>query len=113
MDTSHLSVTLHVVEYDDNESIPMEQRTPVRMEGEFTRDGETPIYFHSFFEPMGGVWIWETTPEGKIISSDRMRDERFRGVGDMAMSIAFRNRTATLPEDFNWTYTRKVVEVWS
>ena len=113
MDQDTLSVTLHVVEYDSNENIPMEQRCPVRMEGEFTRNGEKAIYFHSFFEPMGGVWIWETTPEGKVISSDRMQDVRFRSVGDMAMSIAFHNREAVHPQDFHWTYTKKVVEEWS
>jgi hypothetical protein len=112
MQEESLSVNLHAISYYEDDFTGA-VRTPREMEGKFSRNGEPPVCFLAMFEPMGGIWVWETTPEGKVIQGDKMRDPRFSGVGDMAMSIAFHNSIAIAPEDFKWTYTKKVVEEWS
>ena len=111
--STEFTCTLHMVRYDSNEAIPMEQRTPVEMDGEFQYIGEQIIYFSAFFEPMGGVWVWKTDQNGKTLKDKKLTRYVEQEIGDAAMAIACQNRTAVEPEDFTWTYTKKVVEEWS
>ena len=106
--------TLHVVEYVEDESIPVARRMPVHMTGDFAyRDG-TLMHFQALFEPMSGMWIWETNADGKKLSNTVMRDDpRFYDIEEAAMRVACENRTAVHPQDFKWTYTKKVVEEWA
>ena len=112
MQEESLSVNLHAISYYEDDFTGA-VRTPREMEGKFSRNGEPPVCFLAMFEPMGGIWVWETTPEGRVISHDMIDDMKFVDVGDMAMSIGMHNSTAVHPQDFKWTYTKKVVEEWA